>query len=145
MGVIPFTGKEHEHGYPRTILKKVSLTAANIIAMNGAPVELIAAPGANKAIVVEKALFHFKAGATAFTGGGAVSIEYADANDNLLAATLPATVITGASDAIRKIDGAGALTVTANKRAEITNATAAFAGGDGTMDVYLWYHVVDIS
>lgn len=125
---------------------KVTLSAANIIAMNATPVTLIAAPGANKAIIVDEAVFHFQVGATQFTAGGAVSIEYADANDNLLASTLAASVITGASDAVRKIDGAdGSLTVTANKAVEITNATAAFADGDGTMDVYLRYRVLTLS
>ena len=54
----------------------VSLSAADIIAMNGTPVELVAAPGAGKIILVDQYLMSFTYGTTQFTGGGDYRIEY---------------------------------------------------------------------
>jgi len=61
---------------------KVVLTAAQIKALNATPVEIIAAPGANKGIVVDKVLLTKSTG-TAYDGiaaGEDFTLKYTDAN-----------------------------------------------------------------
>jgi hypothetical protein len=57
-------------------IAQITLTAAQITTLHSVPVSLIAAPGAGKAILLEKLSFQFKFGTTPFTGGGAVSPVY---------------------------------------------------------------------
>ena len=124
------------------------LTAQNILNMYGAPVTLIAAPGANMAIVVHDIMFEMKRSATAFANGGAVSIEYATGDD--VVATIASTVITGAAGttlSTRVMANLSdiALASIENDALNITNATAAFITGTGTADVHIWYSVIDVT
>lgn len=130
--------------------KTVSLTAANLIAMYAAPVALVAAPGAGKSIVVAKVAFTITRTATAFTGGGAVIVQYAatanGAGTQALDSTLAAATVTGAAgSALSFRNGAvisnAASTVTQNVGLYISNDTAAFAAGTGTATVDIWYYV----
>lgn len=117
----------------------VSLSAANLIAMYTTPVQLLAAPGAGKAIVVKRVYFVVTPTATQFTGGGAVSIKYASGAD--VTATIAAANVTGAS-AARVIRNQVDCAVLANTAIQITNATAAFAAGTGTAKAYIDYEVI---
>lgn len=131
-----------------------TLSQANIIAMNGTPISLIAAPGAGKAIVVDEIeLFHDYAVA-AYSGGGDLSIEYATSGTDVL--TLDATFVTDTADAKTLIKpvvytGTGSntgfdLAANVNKAIQATNATAVFADGDAT-NIIKWrirYHVITV-
>src|ERR1043166_9470694 len=55
---------------------RVALTAANLIAMYTSPVVLVPAQGAGKSIIVHKLIFTITRTSTAFTGGGAVIVQY---------------------------------------------------------------------
>lgn len=130
--------------------KTVSLTAANLIAMYATPVVLIAAPGAGKSIVVQRAAFTITRTATAFGNGGAAIIQYDSTTHGggtqALDSTLASTVITGAAGtSVSFRNGAvvsdAASTVTQNKGLYISNATGAFDTGTGTASVELWYYV----
>lgn len=140
-----------DNGWIRDDLMKYTaapLTAQNIKDMYGAPVTLIAAPGANKAIIVHDLVFEMKRSATAFTGGGAVSIEYASGSD--VVATIAAAVVTGAAGTTLSsrvmVDLSDvALANIENDAIKITNATAAFADGTGTAEVHIWYSVIDVT
>lgn len=125
------------------------LTAQNILDMFGAPVQLIAAPGANKAIIVHDICFEMKRSATAFANGGAVSIEYGDGGDDVVA-TIAATVITGAAGttlSTRVMANLSdiALASIENSNLRITNGTGAFITGTGTAEVHIWYSVIDVT
>lgn len=124
---------------------RVALSAAEIIAMNATPKILIPAPGAGKAIVVDNVLFKMNRTATAFTGGGALSIQYTSGGADV-AATIAASVVTtgGAGTEYNNVRGQEAtLTPTQNTSIEITNATAAFATGTGTAEVIIDYHLAE--
>ncbi len=130
--------------------KTVSLTAANIIAMYTTPVVLIAAQGSGKSIVVQKVAFTITRTSTAFTGGGAVIIQYAatanGAGTQSLDSTLASTVVTGAAGtSVSFRNGAivsdAASTVTQNVGLYISNASGVFAAGTGTATVDIWYYV----
>jgi hypothetical protein len=129
--------------------KKVALTAANLIAMYAAPIEVVAAvPGFN--IIVDAVEFDITRTSTAFTGGGVVAVQYnstANGGGTATTATIAATVVTGAAGrtvtaripvvqsdiATASITGIGLY---------ISNATAAFAAGTGTATVTVRYHLV---
>ncbi len=132
-----------------TIYTTVALTAAQLIAMYAAPVEVLpAVPG--KAIIVDSVDFDITRTSTAFTGGGVVAVQYAataNGAGTATTATIAATVVTGAAGrtitaripvvqsdiATASITGIGLY---------ISNATAAFAAGTGTATVKIGYHLV---
>lgn len=126
----------------------VPLTAQNILDMFGAPVTLIATPGANKAIVVHSLVFEMKRTATAFANGGNVSIEYAAGQDVI--AVIATAVVTGAAGTTlsRRIIADFSDVALADIEADvlrITNAGAAFTDGTGTADVHIWYSIIDVT
>lgn len=117
-----------------------TLSQANIQAMNGTPVTLIAAPGAGKLIVVDDIEFLHTYSTTAYTNGGDVAIQY---NTSAVAVqAFDVALVTAAStqNFVWKPTAAYSATATAatqtdlstsaNKALEITNATAAFATGN---------------
>jgi hypothetical protein len=126
----------------------VSLSAANLIAMNGAPVAILAAPGSGKAIVVDRILFKMVTTATAFTSGGTVQFNYTGGSVATHAGTIPAAVVTaGAGTSYTELGPAVATngtTLTANVGVSITNNTGAFATGTGTAVVYIEYRVITL-
>jgi hypothetical protein len=129
-------------------IAQVTLTAANIIAMNGAPVSILAAPGAGLAIVVDFITVQTKPTATHFTGGGVVTFQYHgtavlphDAADSIAAAVI--TSGTGTLNQMAPISAG--IQPPANTGIDITNATAAFATGTGTAVVTIGYRVVTLS
>lgn len=117
---------------------QVTLTAAQIIAMNGTPVSLLPAPGAGLCYVVESIEFRFTAG-TQFTGGGAVTFQYS--GGAAVANTIAAAVITSASSSDTVRVGIDA-TATLNAALVVTNATAAFAAGTGTALITFAYRII---
>jgi hypothetical protein len=131
-----------------------TLSQANIVAMNGTPVTLVAAPGAGKAIIVDEIeLFHDYSTA-AYTSGGDLSIEYATSGTDVL--TIDSTFVTGAADAntVTKptvytssgTDTGFDLAANTNKAIQATNATGAFANGNAA-NIIKWrirYHVVTV-
>ena len=125
----------------------VSLTAANIIGMSVTPVELVAAPGAGKALVFLGLVANVTRTDTAFTGGGAVSAKYAGGSDVM--ATIASSVITGAAGQTisRRIPAdLSDLDIAAveNKALVLTNADVPFADGTGTAEVTVLYTTIDV-
>jgi len=114
---------------------EISLTAAQLIAMNATPLEIVTGV-AGTAYEVTDCTIVFDYGTTQFTGGGAVVIE--DSANTARTGTLAAAVITAAADSVTKVVGnAGTLLV--GSGLYITNATAAFATGDGVARIKLSY------
>lgn len=131
----------------QSLLQKavVTLSAANIIAMNGAPVALIAAQGANTVILVDSIHLQTKPGGTNFTGGGAVSVVYHGTATAVHSATIPNTTINSGTASNNLLPPpTGVTQAPANTGIDITNATAAFATGNGTAVITVWYAVVTL-
>jgi hypothetical protein len=125
-------------------LATANLTATQIQAMFATPVSLVAAPGANKVIVVDKILLRSRRTSTAFTGGGALSIRYHVTTSTVLA-TPAATLLTGAAGTQDMLFGMNSgdpngITLPENEGLDLTNLTGAFAAGTGTLTAYVWYH-----
>lgn len=124
---------------------QVALSAADIIAMRTTPKQLIAAPGANKLVLVDSLVVKMVRSATAFTSGGALEFRYTDGSGAKVSADVAASVVTtgGAGTEYNSVAGVTtSLTPVANAAIVLTNATGAFATGTGTAQVSIKYRIV---
>jgi hypothetical protein len=123
-----------------------TLTAAQILAMFATPVTIIPAPGANKAIIVNSIVLQTKPGATNFAAGGAVNLQYHGTAILPHAASVPAATINSATASVNDLPPpAGVIQPPVNTGVDITNATAAFTTGNGTVVVTVAYTILTLS
>jgi hypothetical protein len=130
-----------------TQVAQVALTAANLLAMYAAPVQILPAPGAGLALVVYEILFEMKSTATQFASGGAVQFQFgntANAGGTAVhAGTIPATVVNAAAGTsltgLWSASGTNGLTIPSNTGLFISNASGAFTTGTGTAIAYVEY------
>ncbi len=131
-----------------------TLSQANLVAMNGTPVSLVAAPGAGKAIIVDEIELLHSYSTAAYTSGGDLSIEYATSGTDVL--LIDAAFVTAASSGSTVVkpvvytstgsDTGFDLAANVNKAIQATNAVGAFADGNAA-NVVKWrvrYHVVTV-
>lgn len=127
----------------------VNLTAAQILGMYAAPVQIIPAVS-GKAIILDDMVFDLTGTATQFANGGVVNLQYkntANGAGTTLHADIAATVVTGATS--RTITQRVAKDLSSTATADITgigvfisNKTAAFITGTGTAKVIARYHLI---
>lgn len=123
---------------------KVTLTAAQVKALHGTPVTLIAAPGAGKFIQLIDALIYLNFNTTGYAAGSAVNIVDGGAT---VATTTAALINTGSAIAIQPgfpLVGTTNSVGTGNSALTITAASSEFTTGDSPVDVHLWYAVVTL-
>lgn len=129
----------------------VALTAAQIKALYDTPVQLVAAPGSGKLVVIDSILWDIAFGTTQYTAGGVITAQYGNAahgagpaaSGTLAAASLNAIA---ASSFLSNGGIAGGLDVaksaSLNTAVYLSNQTADFATGDSTATLYVRYRVV---
>ncbi len=121
-----------------------TLTAANITGMFGTPITLLDSPGANKMYIPLGGALFLDYGTAAFTGGGTVQIKSSTGSFAYLTAGV--TAVTSGSDTFSPLEfGTVVDTSGLNQELIITNATAAFATGDGIIKGKLLYYILDFS
>lgn len=124
----------------------VAITSANILAMNATPVNVIAAPPAGYALVVNNILVTITRTATAYANGGVVTFVYTGGAVAVHAGSITAATITGGAGTVLNQLGpavqANASIVPTATGVDITNGTAAFITGTGTAVVRFSYSVV---
>lgn len=125
--------------------KTVAISSANILAMNGAPVELIAAPAAGKNLVIHKVMFTMDTTATQYANGGVVVFQLGNTAAGAgteTTAQIAAAVVNAAGPATSYTTVIPvSYTGLAATGLFISNETAAFATGTGTATVDIWYSV----
>jgi hypothetical protein len=129
----------------------VSLTSAQIKALYDTPVQLIAAPGAGKLVIIDSILWDIAYGTTQYTAGGVLAAQYGNTVHGagpVASGTLAAASLNGvaASGFLSNGGIAGGLSVSKtaslNTAVYLSNQTADFATGDSTATLYVRYRVV---
>ena len=124
----------------------VSLTSAQILALNATPVTLVPAQGAGRTIIVDEILLEMTRTATAYANGGALEFRYTNGSGAKVTADIAASVVTtgGAGVELNHVGGVvSSLTPVANAPIVIDNATAAFITGTGTARIRVRFRVID--
>lgn len=133
-------------GGQQFLSKMVNVTSANILAMNATPVNVLAAPPTGYALIVHNILTILTRTATQYANGGVVTFVYTGGAVAVHAGSIPAATINGAAGtALTQLGPAvqanGTVVPTATG-VDITNATAAFITGTGTLRVFFFYSIV---
>lgn len=121
-----------------------TFTAAQVNAMNGTPLTLVAAQGAGTMLEVISCALENIYGSAAFSGGGAIAVYYASASGTLASSTAAATFLTSPTAnqiALLTPAVASALASTVvNQPLVLSNASGAFSvGTGGSLTVRLRY------
>lgn len=132
------------------LVASVAITAAEFNGMYAAPKELIAAPGANKLIVVDRMELIMTYGAANYAAGGVVAAQY---DSTINGAGVKATNTEAAADfqaaasTTFMFNGAVALapfSTSVNKGLFLSNQTAAFTTGDSDFVAKVHYRIIDV-
>jgi hypothetical protein len=128
---------------------RVAITAAQWNGMFATPVQLVAAPGANKINVVEQITLGMTFVSAAYAGGGVVGAQYGNtihgAGPAASTTEAAADFFAAASTMFRLGSslGTGApFSTTANTAIVLSNLTGAFTTGDGTWIVDVYYRTI---
>lgn len=126
----------------------VAISAANFNGMYAAPKLLVAAPGANKLLVLDSLSLVMTYGSANYAAGGVAAVQY-DSTANgagVIASTTlaAATFFAAASTTFQFNRGVvpAPFTTTVNKGLYLSNITQAFTTGDSPMVANIQYHVV---
>lgn len=131
-----------------SVLQKavVTLTAAQIEAMFATPIAILPAPAAGQVLAIDQIIVQTKPGTTQFSGGGAVSFQYHGTAVAPHSSSIPAATINSATASENIVPPpTGVIQAPAATGIDITNATAAFASGNGTVVVTVFYSIITLS
>ena len=128
-----------------------TLSAAQVLALNGTPIEVIAAPGAGLTILVESVQFHLDFNSAAYAGVDAnedLVLEYQTSNNN---ATDPCDASTNCLDPTATADYFAAMgmkdggnSLYENDAIDITRNTGEWTTGDSPIHYLIRYRVIPI-
>lgn len=149
---LEFTGTALDVPNTNLIYAKVAISAAEFNGMYAAPKLLIAAPGANKLIVVKQMSLVMTFVSAQYAAGGVVAAQYDSTVHGagvLASNTEQASDFTGAAASTTFLfEGANgnssqaAFTTTVNKGLYLSNASGAFTTGDSTFQAHIWYAII---
>jgi len=116
--------------------------------MYAAPKILVAAPGANKLLVLDKVQLAMTFVAAAYAAGGVAAVQYdvtANGAGVIASTTLSAATFQAAASTAWNFNAgvvAETFTTCVNKSLALSNITGAFTTGDGTMVAHVWYKII---
>lgn len=122
--------------------QKVTITAAQMLALSGTPITLLPAPGVGLFTYIDNAVFALNFNTTAFAAGSALQII----ENAIVVASTTAALVNGASSVIIQAAFPSFNTTAslgaANAPVTLGVAGANFTTGNSTIDVHLWYIVI---
>jgi len=110
------------------------ISSAEILTLNSVPVELVAAPGAGKALIMVKAMASLSYGTLAYATNTTLQFENDSGDDQ---GSL-AGVLNNGSD-IMKLWLDHSSEIKENEALNLSVVGGDPTAGDGTLDIYLWY------
>lgn len=126
----------------------VPITAAEFNGMYAAPIELVAAGGANTLLVLDQVQLAMTYGSANYAAGGVAAVQY-DSTANgagvIASSTLAAATFQAAASTTFTFNpGVVALpfATTVNKGLYLSNITGAFTTGDSDMVAHVWYRQI---
>ena len=132
------------------LFKDVTITSAQLLALNATPIELVAAPGSGFALVLDS-IVAYKAAGTAYAGiaaGEDISIKYTDENGTELA-EIETTGFLDQTTAqsrfaypFRAASGVSSVTPTANAALVAHMLTDEITTGDSDLKLRVYYRIL---
>lgn len=139
-GDIEATGNITANSVNGIYRKKVSLSSAQILALNTTPIEAIAAPGAGKVIVIHQMTAKLTYN-TATYGGANSAISLVDSSLHSLASC---TILASTSDTIRRATLDGDKVIDENSAIDLYVSLGDPTTGDSPVDVYITYEIIEL-
>lgn len=131
--------------------KDVTITTAQVLALNATPITLVAAPGANKALIFEGAVVFYDFNTAAYGGiavGEDLSIKYTGSTGLEVSQVEATGFIDQASDQVRyaqphrAASGNNSITPVANAPLVLHMLVGEVITGDGPLKLRVYYRVV---
>lgn len=124
-------------------VEAITLSSAQIKALNTTPITLVSAKGAGKTIVVDEIFLKNTYGTATYTGGNALEFRYTDASGAKVSADIASTFINLVATGYACVKSiVTAFTPVANSPIVVRVPTADPAVGDGVITGFIRYHVV---
>ena len=145
---LEFVGSVLDVPNTNLVYAAVPITAAQFNGMYAAPKALVAAPGANKLLVLDKVELLMTYGSAAYAAGGVAAVQY-DSTANgagvIASTTLSAATFQAAASTAWTFNAgvvAAPFATCANKGLYLSNVTGAFTTGDSNMVAHVWYKII---
>lgn len=126
---------------------RVTIPTASVLTLNATPVEIVAAPGAGKYILVEGAGVSIDFNSAAYTTNTALQLQISGGADdvgaignNILAATV--SVVTNSFTPSNPSSGQSQ--IIENAALVVTNTAGDPATGDSDIDVFVFYRILEL-
>ena len=124
----------------------ITLTSAQVLALNATPVTVIPAPATGKFIDVSSYNFRVNFNSVQYTGANNIEMRFTNGSGTKVGSDIPAASLNAASTAAsyyQGTDAAGAITL--NAPVVLSVPTANPAAGNSTVTIEIFYSVRDLN
>jgi hypothetical protein len=122
------------------ITTKISLTSEQILNLHTTPLELLPAPGVNKIILIFNIVSNYIYNITAYTGNRFIQIYYGSPSFTVF---FDGSILFNTSSSIT-LNNLTNNYIEINSPININVATGNPANGDGTLDLYISYKIINL-
>jgi len=130
--------------------KTVSVTSADLLAINTTPLEIIPAPGVGKVISLESIVYSFTYNSVAYTGGNTLFPVWSGNTTNIFGdegnAAIANAIITATSSSVnrRSFSSGSVSTPMLSNTAIKLYSSGNFATGNSTMKLFITYKIITL-